>query len=128
MRESVGMPLEIGRMWLVAGQLHRRAGQRRAAATAIEAAVAVFNTLGAAVWLERATRELQTLGLSRGPANELTPSELRIATMAAGGMTNREVADRLVISPKTVEATLARAYQKLGIHRRAELGARLGRS
>ena len=128
MRESVGMPLEIGRMWLVAGQLHRRAGQRRAAATAIEAAIAVFNTLGAAVWLERATGELQTLGLSRGPADELTPSELRIATMAAGGMTNREVADRLVISPKTVEASLARAYQKLGIHRRAELGARLGRS
>jgi len=55
----------------------------------------------------------------------LTSAEQRVAELAAGGMTNREVAAALFISPKTVESTLARAYRKLEIHSRAELGARI---
>src|SRR5260370_3764294 len=52
----------------------------------------------------------------------MTPSEERIAQLVATGLTNREVADRAFISPKTVEANLARIYDKLGVHSRAELG------
>ncbi|MGV0798413.1 helix-turn-helix transcriptional regulator, partial [Mycolicibacterium elephantis] len=52
----------------------------------------------------------------------LTPSERRVAELAASGLTTREVATALFISPKTVEATLARIYRKLGINTRAELG------
>jgi DNA-binding NarL/FixJ family response regulator len=48
-----------------------------------------------------------------------------VAELTASGLKNREVASRLLVSPKTVEATLARVYRKLGIHSRAELGSRL---
>jgi DNA-binding CsgD family transcriptional regulator len=127
----VDLPLEAGRSWLVAGQLRRRAGQRRAAAAAFAEAERLFEALGAAVWLDRTRRGLRSLGSARGSAaaiaaDDLTPSETRIAELAASGLTNRAVAERLLISPKTVEASLARAYAKLGIRSRAELGARLG--
>jgi DNA-binding NarL/FixJ family response regulator len=56
---------------------------------------------------------------------ELTASERRVAELIASGLKNREVAAQLFLSPKTVEATLARVYRKLEIHSRAELGARL---
>ena len=87
--------------------------------------------MGASVWLQRARSGLRSLGNARGSAaalaaDDLTPSETRIAELAASGLTNRAVAERLLISPKTVEASLARAYAKLGIRSRAELGARLG--
>jgi DNA-binding CsgD family transcriptional regulator len=58
----------------------------------------------------------------RRAATDLTPTEERIAQLVATGLTNREVADRAFISPKTVEANLARVYDKLGVHSRAELG------
>ena len=127
----VDLPLEAGRSWLVAGQLRRRSAQRRAAAGALAEAERRFETLGASVWLDRTRRELRSLGNARGTAaalaaDALTPSETRIAELAASGLTNRAVAERLLISPKTVEASLAKAYAKLGIRSRAELGARLG--
>jgi DNA-binding NarL/FixJ family response regulator len=53
----------------------------------------------------------------------LTPGEQRVAELAASGLTNRQVAAALFISPKTVEANLARVYRKLEIRSRAELGA-----
>jgi DNA-binding CsgD family transcriptional regulator len=52
----------------------------------------------------------------------LTPSEQRVAELAASGMTNRDVAAALFINPKTVEANLARIYRKIDIRSRAELG------
>jgi len=55
----------------------------------------------------------------------LTLAEQRVAELAASGMTNRQVAAALFISPKTVESSLARAYRKLEIHSRAELGAHI---
>ena len=66
------------------------------------------------------------LGLRRSAPAELTPSEQRVADLAAAGRTNREVAAQLFMSPKTVEANLARIYRKLGVRSRAELGAQLG--
>ena len=56
----------------------------------------------------------------------LTPSEQRVAELAASGLTNRDVGAAVFISPKTVEANLARIYHKLGIHTRAELGRVIG--
>jgi DNA-binding CsgD family transcriptional regulator len=52
----------------------------------------------------------------------MTPSERRVAELAAQGMTNKQVAAALFISPKTVENNLARVYRKLEIASRAELG------
>ena len=65
------------------------------------------------------------LGLRHGGPGELTETERRIAELAATGMTNRQVAEAAFVSPKTVEANLARVYRKLGIRSRAELGARM---
>jgi DNA-binding NarL/FixJ family response regulator len=56
----------------------------------------------------------------------LTETERRVAELAAEGLTNREVAQLMFLAVKTVEANLARAYRKLGITSRAELGARMG--
>lgn len=63
-----------------------------------------------------------------GAPDGLTETERRVAGLAADGRTNREVADILFVSAKTVEATLARVYRKLGIHSRAELGQTMGRT
>ncbi|MFG3709032.1 response regulator transcription factor [Micromonospora sp. NPDC047670] len=57
----------------------------------------------------------------------MTATEERVARLAARGRTNRDIASTLFISPKTVEANLARIYRKLGISSRAELGATMGR-
>ena len=64
--------------------------------------------------------------MRRGDPHELTETERRVAELAASGMTNREVAQAAFVSPKTVEANLARVYRKLGIRSRAELGAAMG--
>ena len=65
------------------------------------------------------------MGPRRRASHELTGSELRVAELAATGLTNREIAKAAFMSEKTVEAHLARAYRKLGIRSRAELGARM---
>jgi DNA-binding NarL/FixJ family response regulator len=84
----------------------------------------VFEQLGARSWTERTKAELDRVGLRRAP-NDLTPTERRVAELAATGLTNREVASKAFLSPKTVQANLARVYRKLGINSRAELGARM---
>jgi DNA-binding CsgD family transcriptional regulator len=119
------MPVERARTLLVVGQLQRRCNRRLAARASLEEALGVFQDLGVPLWAARASHELERLGLRRGPADELTPSELRVAELAATGLTNREVAAALFVSVKTVEANLARVYRKLDIHSRAELGGRM---
>ena len=110
------------RTLLILGQLQRRHNQRRAAKASLEGAARLFDTVGAAQWAATAGGELNHLGLHRGLSDQLTPTEERIADLAAAGMTNREVAAKLFVSPKTVEANLSRAYRKLGVGSRAELG------
>jgi class 3 adenylate cyclase/TolA-binding protein len=119
------LPFDLAWTLLVRGRLHRRARQRRAAADTLGQALAIFEELGAPVWAEKARAELERVGLRRA-SRELTATELRVAELAAGGLTNREIAAAAFISPKTVEANLARVYRKLGIRSRAELGARMG--
>jgi DNA-binding CsgD family transcriptional regulator len=123
--ERLPMPFERARTLLVVGQLRRRARRREAARTFLEEALAAFEGLGTRLWAERARAELGRLGLRRGPTQELTPAERRVAELAAQGLTNREVAAALFISAKTVEANLARIYRKLEIRSRAELGRRM---
>ena len=113
---------ERARTMLVLAALHRRRRQRTHARDALFLARDQFASLGAAGWQAYAERELERLGLQRSESRELTPSEHRIATLAASGLTNTTVATRLSLSPKTVEAHLTRIYHKLGIHSRAELG------
>lgn len=117
------LPHELGWTWLIKGRLHRRLRQRRAAADALAQATAIFERLGAVAWAERARNELGVLGPGRRGPDELTAMELRVAGLAAAGVTNREIARAAFISEKTVEAHIARIYRKLGIHSRAELGA-----
>lgn len=119
-------PFERARTLQIAGLLSRRQRAKGEAKTALEEARAVFDSLGARLWADRAQGELARLGLRPTAPLELTETERRVAELAASGLTNKEVAAALFISPKTVEANLAKVYRKLGIRSRAELGARLG--
>jgi DNA-binding NarL/FixJ family response regulator len=118
---DLSMPLERGRTQLALGQLLRRRKERRLARAALELAVAEFDRAGSGVWRARAEAELARVPVRRAPA-ELTATEETIASLAAQGLTNKKIAERIFVSPKTVEANLARVYRKLGIHSRAELG------
>jgi DNA-binding CsgD family transcriptional regulator len=123
--ERLEMPFELARTLLVKGVIERRARRRRRAKESFEQALAIFERVGARLWAGRAREELERVGLRRSSGDELTAAERRVAELAAQGMTNREVAAALHLSPKTVEANLARIYRKLGIGSRAELGARM---
>lgn len=125
--DGLPLPFERARTLLVRGQLQRRLRQRRASAESFDAARQAFEALGAVRWAARARAEVERVGLQRADDAELTPSEDRIARLVASGLTNREVAAKLFISPKTVEASLARVYGKLGVRSRAELGAAVAR-
>jgi len=119
------LPFELAWAWLVKGRIHRRLNQRRAATEALREALAIFERLRAPTWIEQTTRELERVRPRRRSSDGLTPTELRVAELAAGGLTNREVAKEAFMSAKTVEANLTRVYRKLGIRSRAELGARM---
>jgi DNA-binding NarL/FixJ family response regulator len=119
--DRVPMPFERARTQLLLGQLLRR--ERPEAAAVLHDALATFEELGTPLWADRTRAEIAgTRSRARPPKEGLTPAEQRVAELAASGMTNRDVAATLFISAKTVEATLARVYRKLGIRSRAELG------
>jgi DNA-binding CsgD family transcriptional regulator len=120
------LPIEWGRCLLILAQVERRARKRGAARQALLTAQELFQRAEAGLWLERVRADLERLGLEPARDAGLTASEERIARLVATGLTNREVAVRLLVSPKTVEATLARVYDKLAIRSRAELGALVG--
>jgi ATP/maltotriose-dependent transcriptional regulator MalT len=119
------LPFELGCTLLLEGRMRRRANQKRAAAGALQRASELFEQLGAPRWLQQASDEFTRIGLRHRSPDELTATEQQIAQLAAAGLTNREVAKAAFVSPKTVEANLARVYRKLGIRSRAELGARM---
>ena len=121
------MPFELGRTLLARGVVERRARRKRAAKASLEQAVAIFASLPAPLWAEKARSELARIGLRPRAPQELTPSELRVTELVVSGLSNREVAATAYMSQKTVEANLTRIYRKLGIHSRAELGAWLAR-
>ncbi|KUI02252.1 LuxR family transcriptional regulator [Mycobacterium sp. IS-3022] len=125
--EDLPMPFERGRTLLTLGRLERRQRKKESASAHLQEAVDIFERLNIPLWAARARAELPLASGGRHGTAELTPSERRVAELAASGMKNRDVAAALFISPKTVEANLARIYRKLGIRSRAELGRHLGR-
>ena len=124
-------PFTRGRLMLARGTWLRR--QRRIADSRapLRTARDVFDALGAAAWSERARHELRASGEASGPrlpsaVDALTAQELQVVRLAAEGLTNREVAERLYLSHRTVGAHLYRAFPKLGITTRAQLPDALG--
>jgi len=92
----------------------------------LRAALETFDDLGAAPWTEQARVELEASGETarrRDPStiDDLTPQELKVAVVLAGGKTTREAAAALFLSPKTIEYHLRNAYRKLAVHSRDEL-------
>ena len=87
-----------------------------------------FDEIGAGPWGDRARRELRASGESarrRDPSTvlELTPQEHQVVRLVKEGLSNRDVAGRLFLSPRTVEYHLSHVYQKLGVRSRGELVA-----
>lgn len=124
-----GLPLryDLARVNFSYGQTLRRAGKRRDADAVISTARDLYLSLGAQTYVARCERELKAGGVHtvRGPRGhaELTPQEDAVTSLVAQGLSNREVAAELYVSPKTVQYHLTRIYAKLGVRSRSELAA-----
>jgi DNA-binding CsgD family transcriptional regulator len=123
--------LELARALLDLGAAHRRAGSRVKAREPLRESLDLARALGGTRIADHARQELVAAGgkprrdAIRGPG-ALTPSELRVAQLAAAGQTNRQIAQALFVTQRTVEIHLTSTYGKLGISSRAELTAALG--
>jgi DNA-binding NarL/FixJ family response regulator len=124
--ERCPMPFERARTLLVRGRLQRRRKQKRQARLSLDEARALFAAAGAEGWLARVDDELGRVAVRRAP-EELSATELRIAQLAAEGLSNQAIAKQVFVSVKTVEGNLKRAYRKLGISSRAQLARALDR-
>lgn len=130
-------PYELARTRLAYGEWLRRAARRRDAQPHLQAAMDAFDQMGARRWGDRAERELRAAGYTsrrrtaEGPGDQarsarlasLTPRELQVVELAATGASNREIAARLYMSPRTVGYHLHKAFPKLQVTSRHELGA-----
>ena len=119
-------PFDRARTELLYGELLRRTGRRMEGRRHLRAAFGAFERLRALPWAERARRELRATGATarrRDPStlDQLTPQELQIARFVARGLTNKEVAAQLFISPRTVDHHLRNVFTKLGITSRMQL-------
>jgi DNA-binding CsgD family transcriptional regulator len=119
-------PLERFRTELCYAERLRRSRRRTDARERLRHALEAFDQLGETPWATRARRELAAIGgrvRRREPAaaDRLTPQELQVALAVAEGASNREVASRLFLSPKTIEFHLGNVYRKLEIRSRREL-------
>jgi DNA-binding CsgD family transcriptional regulator len=125
-------PFERARTALLYGEWLRRGRRKAEARPQLRAALEVFERAGAAPWAGRARAELDASGEAAPAAREpgvlaaLTPQELQIVRLAADGHSNRDIAARLFLSPRTVGYHLYKAYPKLGVGSRGELPALLG--
>jgi len=122
--------LEHARALADLGAALRRAGRRSEAREPLRAALELAQSCGATALAETARTELVASGakprrLALSGTESLTPSERRVASLAAEGMSNRDIAQRLFVTPKTVEVHLSSAYRKLGIGSRTQLAAAL---
>ncbi|MEO7370776.1 MAG: LuxR C-terminal-related transcriptional regulator, partial [Ilumatobacteraceae bacterium] len=121
LHRGLGMQFEEARTRLLLGSVLRRAGRRRDARAALEAAARSFDRLGASRFASRAGDEIARLGGRPPTSSALTATEARVAQLVARGMTNTEVASELFVSVRTVESHLSRIYRKLGLRSRTEL-------
>jgi DNA-binding CsgD family transcriptional regulator len=120
------LAFERARTELAYGERLRRERRKVDARVQLRAALDTFEGIGAALWAERARGELRATGETArkrdaSTLDDLTPQELRIAELVAGGASNRDVASQLFVSPKTVEYHLRKVFQKCGVASRVEL-------
>jgi DNA-binding NarL/FixJ family response regulator len=128
---STEFRLDHARALVDLGAALRRGNERRASRDPLRQGMEIAHRCGATALEERARTELAASGarprsVVASGVDSLTPSELRVAELAAQGMTNREIAQRLFVTMKTVETHLRHCYQKLEIAGRGELSAALG--
>ena len=123
---TAARPFARARTELAYGEHLRRSRQRVAAREHLRAALDVFEDLRAAPWAERARQELRASGETVRRREEtapvgLTPTELQVAQLVQGGMSNKEVAAQLFVSPRTVDFHLRNVFAKTGVSSRLEL-------
>ncbi|MYQ46640.1 helix-turn-helix transcriptional regulator, partial [Streptomyces sp. SID4985] len=116
------------RTHLAFGEYLRRARRRVDAREHLRTALTLFEDLGATPWAERAARELRASGetsrrRTATTTTELTPQERQVAALVRQGLSNRDVAAQLFVSPRTVDFHLRNCYAKLAVSSRAELTA-----
>jgi ATP/maltotriose-dependent transcriptional regulator MalT len=126
MHAQAARPFDRARTELAFGEFLRRARRRREAREHLRAALDGFEALGAELWAERARVELRASGQTArrrvaDTRDQLTEQELQIAHFVAQGLSNREVAAQLFLSPRTIAAHLRNIFRKLGISSRTEL-------
>jgi DNA-binding CsgD family transcriptional regulator len=129
--ESTGTRVDLGRAHLVAGTILAGTGDQAAARARFALAQEQFAACGADLFLRLANREERRANARRprrreAAASGLSGRERDIAHLVATGLTNREIAERLYLSPRTVESHLARVFAKLGVRTRAAVGHVLG--
>jgi DNA-binding NarL/FixJ family response regulator len=118
--------IELARSQLLYGEWLRRERRRLDARVQLRAALRLFRDSGAEAFADRARIELEATGeRTRPPAADseapLTPQESQVARLAAGGLTNREIAARLFIGESTVEYHLVKVFRKLDVRSRTQL-------
>ncbi len=123
-------PFDFARLEMSYGSWLRRQRRITESRPHLRAARDMFDALGVPPWADKASVELRASGErmpepARAPRQSLSPQELQIAQMAASGLSNREIADRLFLSHRTVGAHLYRVFPKLGIVSRSELARAL---
>jgi DNA-binding CsgD family transcriptional regulator len=124
--EQGDRPFDRARTELVYGEFLRRERRRIDAREQLRSAVAGFEQCRAEPWAQRARIELRATGETarkRDPStiDQLTPQELQIAQLAGDGLSNKDIAAQLFLSPRTVEYHLRKVFTKLGIASRSEL-------
>lgn len=123
-------PFELARIRLAYGEHCRRLHRPGDARPHLSRAADTFLRLGASIWADRAQQELRATGVAIETAGErstsqeltdLTPQQIQVAHMAASGLSNKEIGEKLYLSPRTVSAHLYRIFPKLGITSRSAL-------
>jgi DNA-binding CsgD family transcriptional regulator len=123
---AAGRPFETARTQLAYGEFLRRSRRRVDAREQLRAALAGFEGLAATPWAERARAELRASGESARKRDEtaaatLTAQERQVARQVAQGLSNREVAAQLFLSPRTIDFHLRNVFAKTGVSSRGEL-------
>jgi DNA-binding CsgD family transcriptional regulator len=121
-------PFERAQLRLDYGEWLRRRRRINDAKPVLTEALETFRRLGARSWAQRAQAELRASGVAvtgapaeRDALGELTPQQRQIVRLASDGLTNRQIGDRLFLSPRTVSSHLYRSYPKLGVAGRNQL-------
>jgi DNA-binding CsgD family transcriptional regulator len=123
---------EYARVRLAYGERLRRRKVTAEARTQLATALDTFVRIGARPWADRARNEIRATGVAGGHASvelpvTLTPQQRQIAVLAAQGLTNKQIGERLFLSPRTVATHLYQLFPRLGITSRAALGDALAR-